>query len=77
MEKFYESDKKFTFIREEICSDGSIIIFEIARTDLVGLRDGCIDFDEESDKLIKKYRGGCGAKLVFEYVPNFGFDLNS
>jgi hypothetical protein len=75
MSKFHESNKKFTFIREVILTSGKRITFEIARTDLIGLTDVDIDFDKESDKLIEKYKNS--NNMVFEYVPNFGFDISS
>lgn len=77
-EKFIKN--KFTIsgtilTRQEILSNGKIIVFEVALPDLSTMQfaDGEVDFDEESDKILEKFRDSQN-NMVFRYTPSTGFD---
>ena len=74
IKKFRGDEGGFRQIRYEILPSKKIIAFGIAGTDLSRMQFGDeVDFDEESDKLLKKYHDS-STNMAFEYVPNVGFE---
>lgn len=74
MEKFRDSERGALKIRMEILPSGKAIAFGIAKTALtiVESDNENIDFDKESDVLIKQHESS-NSNHTFEYVPTSGF----
>ena len=72
MEKFTMNDSGTVLIRKHVYSNGKIIAFGIAGTDISTL-DEEIDFDSQSNELIEKHKDTVD-NLVFEFNPEGGFE---
>lgn len=73
MEKFHTNDSGTIKIRCEVLVNGRVIAFGIALTDLAAPKvDGGIDFDKQSDEIIKNYFSS-KTNRTFEYMLNNGF----
>lgn len=61
-------------IRQEILSNGKIIVFGIAISDLTTLPSNIeINFDKESDEILKTFHNSPN-NMAFQYGPNSGFN---
>ena len=74
MEKFNKNDSGTVQIRHESLSNGKMIAFGIAMTDLTALQfvDDEIDFDQQSDRIIENFRDSTSNR-AFMYDPDGGF----
>ena len=73
MEKFHKNDSGTIHIRDEVLSNGKVIAFSIALTDLIMLQQSeKIDFDKLSDGVLEKFSDSRN-NHAFQYEPNNGF----